>query len=255
MFVVQDFITKQYSHYTKVEDFWSWYSTLHVRHYNEFIEHGPQKMRLDIESHVMVKDWNSIILKCYTTMKELINNAKLVVYEMSDNEKHSCHIICYNVMFDNNDACRELCNKIIQHTGINFIDIGVYGKRQHFRLEGSCKPYAKRCKLVTHTDAEEFDYRHGIITYSSGCTSCKVSIPKEIQCPYIVMLEWCVPISMKGNIIQMRRIKPSFCDRCKRVHDSENPYIVIVNKKTAYIDCRRGGGRQYLKVNNLEITL
>lgn len=42
----------------------------------------------------------------------------------------------------------------------------------------------------------------------------------------------------KGIIVLLRRY-PSKCKCCERVHDSENPFIIITQSKGVYFDCRR----------------
>jgi hypothetical protein len=52
-----------------------------------------------------------------------------------------------------------------------------------------------------------------------------------------------------GMIIPLERLMPSFCVECQRVHEHENPFIVVNGHQTAYFRCRRftpdGGGRRF----------
>jgi hypothetical protein len=42
--------------------------------------------------------------------------------------------------------------------------------------------------------------------------------------------------------ISLRRLRPSYCTACRRIHDTENPYIVILGEhRDMYFDCRRAG--------------
>lgn len=43
---------------------------------------------------------------------------------------------------------------------------------------------------------------------------------------------------IKNNIIEFKSLIPYFCPKCKKNHDSQNPYIFLINKRL-YFNCRR----------------
>jgi hypothetical protein len=46
--------------------------------------------------------------------------------------------------------------------------------------------------------------------------------------------------SYKGGIISLRRLRPSLCRVCDRIHEHENPFIFVVgSERNIYFDCRR----------------
>lgn len=52
---------------------------------------------------------------------------------------------------------------------------------------------------------------------------------------------------IEGSIIIMKRLKPSKCRVCNRIHHNENPYILIVPETNdVYFDCRRNKEKLYL---------
>jgi len=50
---------------------------------------------------------------------------------------------------------------------------------------------------------------------------------------------------IKGPIISLRRLRPSFCEVCQRTHEHENPYLLIV-EDNIYFCCRRTEGKKLL---------
>jgi hypothetical protein len=56
-----------------------------------------------------------------------------------------------------------------------------------------------------------------------------------------------------GNyLITLKRRKPSYCERCKRTHESENAYMLIVGEfKTVILDCRRNDKEKKEWLGNL----
>lgn len=42
-----------------------------------------------------------------------------------------------------------------------------------------------------------------------------------------------------NNLITLKRLRPTFCIICNRIHDNENPYIYIQNNGDIYYNCRR----------------
>jgi len=50
---------------------------------------------------------------------------------------------------------------------------------------------------------------------------------------------------VRGNVISLRRLRPSWCYICERTHEHENPYLLIMGKDV-YFYCRRAGSKGYL---------
>jgi len=62
--------------------------------------------------------------------------------------------------------------------------------------------------------------------------------------------------SIRGGLVLLKRIRPSRCQICKRIHEYENPYLIIVGSediKTVFFDCRRAIGKKLL-IGQLEAT-
>ncbi len=52
-------------------------------------------------------------------------------------------------------------------------------------------------------------------------------------------------LSVRGNLILLKRLSPSYCNVCSRVHDNENPYLVV-SDGVIYFDCRRSDGERQM---------
>jgi hypothetical protein len=58
------------------------------------------------------------------------------------------------------------------------------------------------------------------------------------------------PFEVRGledQCIALKRLAPSFCEVCQRIHEHENPYIFIQGK-TLYLNCRRSKESQVLTI-------
>lgn len=72
--------------------------------------------------------------------------------------------------------------------------------------------------------------------------------PKDKRFPYQFL-------GIKGGIISLKRLKASKCQLCNRVHENENPYLLVVgegNNKTIYFHCRRAPAEKKLLIGYLD---
>lgn len=260
-FVIQRIEPIEYHAFNSVDDFIEYYSRVNddKKMYNEVIFNTNQKMRIDIDApydQLSDDEWNEVIKVCHHVFKSLLSNANIAVYEMSDNYKRSCHMVCTTLYFENAETCKYLGNLIVgavRQYG-KYVDLSVYNKTQHFRIEYSIKPRTERRKILSYNGNEYYDFKYGLITYIENCKKGEVKIKptksyntKFTKCSYKIHLDWCVPTSQSsdGRLIILKRIKPSFCEICCRIHQSENPYIVITDDGSALLNCRRSDSQQY----------
>lgn len=55
-----------------------------------------------------------------------------------------------------------------------------------------------------------------------------------------------------SSLILMKRLRPSTCAICNRVHEHENPYLIICgDNRDVYLDCRRNADNKKLYVGSL----
>lgn len=58
---------------------------------------------------------------------------------------------------------------------------------------------------------------------------------------------------IKGDLVMLKRVRPSRCRICNRIHEHENPYLIVVGpERTVYFHCRRAPDSQRLLVGKLE---
>nr|QBK92314.1 MAG: DNA primase [Pithovirus LCPAC304] len=172
-----------------------------------------------------------------------------------------------------------------------YVDSGVYSSKQNFRLYGSqkigsgrpkafCNPFTVGDKEIMH----HFDEEHFVSDDHQWAELLKESLVSWVRaCQYLPsfqsvedqrkkydyeelgdisdgilheaskLLEKDFEVrEVSGHIISLRRLRPSFCKICKRVHEHENPYLLIVGEHV-YFCCRRSETK--LLLGTLESTL
>lgn len=261
-YVIQNFETKTYFHFTDAVSMLRYYIALPeaMRIFNEVIRNGPQKMRLDIDSSDTIEDneWKDLIERCYKALKQYTNNGKVAIFDMSDDNKRSCHMVCIDRAYDSSQTCKAIYKMIAKDIG-QYVDPAVYSTVQHFRLEGSYKPGLKRCKNLTASDVSKWTMTHGLISYTDGLEIVKYKVQdhQPIQTTDMnisIISDWCKVRRVVGNRIELDRILPSYCEACHRVHESENPFI-IVGYKYGFLHCRRGTTSVKVLIENKSLKL
>ena len=48
---------------------------------------------------------------------------------------------------------------------------------------------------------------------------------------------------INGNLLDLRRTRPSRCKICARIHENENPFLIVRNGNAVYYGCRRANNR------------
>ena len=258
--IIQNFKTKKYEEFPSYDIMWKAYSMIPGpnKHHNEVIFEGPQKMRIDIDCNDFINDneWMKCLKQYYTVFKEVTDSGNLIVYDMSDSSKRSCHMICYDKAYSSNNVCKILCSKIKSNVNSDYakyIDENVYSRIQHFRMELSYKYGTNRCKRVTYSDSKVWHYSRGLISYVKGLNiiDIKVEVPKHVHCDIgiIVKSKWCSVRKISGSMVELTRLSPSYCHVCRRVHESENPYMVVKGN-TSFLYCRRSKEPTLFTVKN-----
>ncbi len=59
---------------------------------------------------------------------------------------------------------------------------------------------------------------------------------------------------VQKSLIVLKRIKPSKCQICQRIHDHENPYLVVNNDNNVYYHCRRAPMNSKWLIGNLKVN-
>ena len=169
---------------------------------------------------------------------------------------------------------------------VEWLDKTVYKSRQNFRLVGSHKfdtapdqlmnrtkkfepTYRYNGDMIVHqpdimTIAEKFsNFSKSLVTFTSGCQLLQSFVENKNYVPYDyditekdledikVLLEKKFKNQFTVRDIQKHKVylkkrNPWFCEVCQRVHEHENPVIIVFNNQVK-LDCRRNeDGRKLL---------
>lgn len=124
------------------------------------------------------------------------------------------------------------------------------------RLEESIVGYTGGCKYLPpfmHVDTTVREYDESPdITREDALDALKMVASKanistrDPRFPYRFK-------EINGPFVVLQRIKPSRCRLCNRVHENENPYLMIVGEeKAVYFHCRRSRDNKKLFIGKLE---
>lgn len=258
------------------------------RHFYEMID-SKCKFFLDIDGKdIQTDNWISyinIIEKRLITFfkKELNIEIKIIICESKETEnerKKSCHMIIPEYCFLSGD-CKYLCEKFINNIEDNniknIIDTSVYGKGRCLRIPLSSKIDSKRIKLVNNkyykdsfiSDIENTLFIDGfnlslknnikpknnnkinVKTYNN--IDYKESLYINIINDIIDKNIKCFKIrnnKINNNMIICDRINPSFCQKCNRIHEKENPFLIInKSRNEIYFYCRRNKEPSIYSIN------
>lgn len=236
-----------------VDEFYTHYSTKKPcsRMYFEVIndEFTTQKFKLDIDGLIGTVEMEYVLKVMRRVFRKLtkVHKPEILVYDIST----SHHVVVSNLSFTA-ASCEMLANAIQdkvskKHPDVALlIDNAVYKKLQMFRVEGSTKYAQRRWKYITGckevSSLETF--KKGIISYVDECHHVDeervIDVMLDIGTYYpmeyesnrkknsngrTIPREFTVRKTI-GNLIVLERIASSFCNICKRVHDSDGAYIV-----------------------------
>lgn len=187
--------------------------------------------------------------------------------------KFSAHIILTNHSHFNYEEAKEFY-RMVSETDIalhiaekdGIVDASIYSSLKSFRLLGSTKD-GKREKVVaplpyngqiyepkepSTTKEEIIQFRQSCITDTNSTTHIPIILPdkkiydskvklpdsiEEIIIPHIG--EDFVVEEVKGGLILLKRLRPSYCNLCHREHHNDNPYLTVRENGDVYFHCRR----------------
>ena len=236
-----------------VDEFYAYYSAKRPcsRMYNEVIndEFSPQKFKLDIDGRIGVGEMEYVLKVMRRIFRKLTKMCKpdILVYDIST----SHHIVVANLSFSV-ASCEMLANAISEKVSKRYpivaslIDTAVYKKVQMFRIEGSTKYAQRRWKYIANTkELSSLEvFKKGVISYVDEChhidndrvvdvmLDIGINQPTEHKSGKRygmgrnnIPKEFVVRKTINALVV-LDRITPSYCDICKRVHESEGAYIV-----------------------------
>lgn len=212
---------------------------------------------------------SSLLYEHGITMKK----ENFVIYtshgKKGDKYKCSFHLLIDGYYHNNNiEACsfyEELMQRMYNVPDRENIDHAVYGSIQQFRILGSQKYLSYRPK-VPYGGMKEEGYFERIKTYRRSivgdCGDC-LPLPSfvkakaytydqdthlsEEECNAVEALvlshnytRECTSIrEIRGGLVILQREYGSTCPVCRRVHEGENPYLIVTRSGEVLFSCRR----------------
>jgi len=123
------------------------------------------------------------------------------------------------------------------------------------QLEASIVGYTGNCRFLppfeprpdqikNYTESEDITTDDATQALDLVGKAGKISI-NDSRFPYRFM-------GINGPIVMLKRTKPSRCKICQRVHEHENPYLLVIGEeKSVYFHCRRAPDNKKLFLGKL----
>lgn len=113
---------------------------------------------------------------------------------------------------------------------------------------GNCKflpPFEPRMdKIKNYIESEDIDIKDATAALNLVAAAGKINV-EDSRFPYKFL-------GINGPIVMLKRTKASCCKICNRVHEHENPYLVVVgDEKAVYFHCRRAPDSKKLYLGKL----
>jgi len=206
----------------------------------------------------------------------------ILLYSSHGEKKRSYHIVMPRYCHSTNKEAEKFYQNVVSKVSpshLDYVDASVYKSKQQFRIVGSRKLDSNRPKIFLkrwfYNNSEiEYVYREEVISPEhqklselydsllSLCSSCILLpnvLPKETPKAYVphnedvtdedvekalaLLEQGCFTIiKIDGNRIDLKRHFGTMCPTCNRIHDNENPFLIIF-KGRVFWHCRRSPGR------------
>lgn len=195
----------------------------------------------------------------------------IYVYSSHGDRKKSYHIVVNGYCHNNHKEAKKFYDIVINHMNpqhTDYVDKAVYSSFQNFRLLGSQKHSSGRMKILDGSTKENINYENLLLSLVTNCGGCTILDELKTQCAEerevlkieienkhidkaIELLEDYLKLIKEpknaieydrtdNNLILLKRNKATYCDMCKRKHESENPFMTIRKDGSVMFFCRRG---------------
>lgn len=262
--IIRDEITEYYYVFDSWADFLNWREQIPQRErcFHEVIfGKRPQRLKFDIDDlddPARLHDITEAILdELYASYFEIdgimaTDKHLLITSSTSEEEpKNSYHIIIYPYAVENNEEAKEFTKKVINRLPketAKYIDATINKSVQNFRLMGSIKPNSTRIKKIMAAEETREDFMNSIITVGPETTILRTLSPmaiasaddttRELEGDATQILEYLKRYTVghefkerKGNLFLFKRLRPSMCEICERVHDNDNTLMISINEQ------------------------
>lgn len=215
----------------------------------------------------------------------IITDNDIMIFNSNDDKKTSFHIIIDNWILPNNKLNNIFFKTVLENypkKWVKFIDDKMYKNIQQFRIYESHKWETTRVKILDINSKWILSSYSGdnlelinlytlgssLISNITGCNYLPF-YKEELHTTKLnnynnenfddskldKILELCKiklkPFPYKyteilNNLIMLERINPSYCNICKRIHENQNPYLIIYNNIDIFMNCRRNDKNYYI---------
>lgn len=239
---------------------------------------GYQKLYFDLDNIPRECDINALMREfrdCIQLVEPLIESGDIIIFSSHDDEKFSFHVVVDHWCVQNHLENRAFFERFMAIFNPNlgqYLDQSMYKSIQQFRIVDSHKFGSYRIKIIDGMSewecVPETPDHHFMLLLGGGAITntsyCKI-LPKygvvitrpkfisnEIDVGLIPRIERLVPpefklIQVHEGVVVLKRLRPSFCAACLRVHNNENPFLTIIHD-TVYMHCRRSHSKTLLGV-------
>lgn len=217
----------------------------------------------------------------------LVEDAVIAVYTSHTSKKFSFHVVVVNKSLSNHLESKEFYAQAVKEMNPGYhkyIDEGVYSKKQQFRLIG-CHKWGKEndkelCERLCwkyeipkryRKNTWYYNFLMSLVSVTCDCDPLSGFQPPEKprydhgsleydEEDLDRVLEMFFTDEMKETfrflnmteqegamVIILQRLRPSECQICKRVHEHENPFLIVNGDGNIYFDCRRRTGEKKMK--------
>lgn len=223
-----------------------------------------QKVYFDIDHADLSTDGKQLIENIKVSLLQLfpfINPNKILVF--SSNKGKEIKKLSYHIVVDGWCVSNNLINKeIAKRINNDAIDLSVYKSVQQLRILWNSKYGDDRVKILDPVCNEKTDYEplelfsSSLVTNVNDCSLIpfeqpvikqpvfkvdNINVEKALDLLSEYLKTEDMPFKFSkivNNLIILRRTRSFYCEKCERVHDSENPFIAVINGDYYYF-CRR----------------
>jgi hypothetical protein len=201
---------------------------------------------------------------------------RIMYFSSHGEDKRSVHLVFPDYHTSCCEEARELYRQVarfIPKQYLQYIDHGIYGDNKSLRIMDCCKWGSDRFKQLNdrfvlsgvevkyegaQPDTSNVRFISSLVSFitDSKCLpnllspTSKQKIKRELLPGGIVSL--CIERAktvlstdytfeyekVEGNVIVLKRIAPSYCKLCNRIHESQHPYLLLYDADL-YFNCRR----------------
>lgn len=248
---------------------------------------GDKKQRPKFDVDVEVSDdlvafGDKILARLISSFRHFIPNINLekdvLIFTSHSATKRSFHVIIRNYYHYDNIEAKAFYKAVMSKIDTKYsqhIDPAVYSKLQQFRIYGSQKEGSNRPKIqLLEFRGLNFEpvtsMEETFVTNTKGCKHLKFTraltnnVKVEIEDLDMRLAENALNLinipsltisGVQGPVVMLKNNGGYYCKPCKRVHEFENPYLVVY-PPVVYMNCRRYNSEGIgIKIGYLDIGL